>query len=132
VAGDLKTARYNAADEAERQALGLTKDERNVIAVIGDGAMSAGMAYVAVNKAGALKSRLIVVLNDNAMSIAPPVGALDSHLRGLVAEPGAQASLFANLGLRYVGPVDGHDAVALAKLFTELRDGPAGPVLVHV
>ena len=58
----------------------LKGDARNVIAVIGDGAMSAGMAYEAMNNAGAMKSRLIVVLNDNDMSIAPPVGALSAYL----------------------------------------------------
>src|SRR6202522_3533394 len=52
----------------------------NVVAVIGDGAMSAGMAYEALNNAGAARSRLIVVLNDNDMSIAPPVGALSAYL----------------------------------------------------
>src|SRR5262249_26768675 len=52
----------------------------NVIAVIGDGAMSAGMAYEAMNNAGAMNSRLIVILNDNDMSIAPPVGALSAYL----------------------------------------------------
>ncbi len=57
----------------------------NVIAVIGDGAMSAGMAYEAMNNAGALRSRLIVVLNDNDMSIAPPVGALSGHLSRLLS-----------------------------------------------
>jgi len=109
----------------------LTGGDNHVIAVIGDGAMSAGMAYEAMNNAGALKSRLIVVLNDNAMSIAPPVGALDKHLRELVATRGAQASIFTSLGFKYVGPVDGHDVTALAKLFEELRDGEPGPVLVH-
>jgi 1-deoxy-D-xylulose-5-phosphate synthase len=109
----------------------LTGGSNHVIAVIGDGAMSAGMAYEAMNNAGALKSRLIVVLNDNAMSIAPPVGALETHLRELVATRGAQASIFTGLGFKYVGPVDGHDVTALASLFEELRDGPAGPVLVH-
>src|SRR5262249_5600310 len=76
----------------------------------------------------------IVVLNDNAMSIAPPVGALDAHLRHLASAPDADAvkNLFTALGFRYVGPLDGHDAAALAKLFAELRDGPSGPVLVHV
>ncbi|HVO04937.1 MAG TPA: 1-deoxy-D-xylulose-5-phosphate synthase [Candidatus Cybelea sp.] len=54
--------------------------KRNVIAVIGDGAMSAGMAYEAMNNAGAMKNRLIVILNDNDMSIAPPVGALSAYL----------------------------------------------------
>src|ERR1700744_4743874 len=58
----------------------LKDEKRNVIAVIGDGSMSAGMAYEAMNNAGATRSRLIVILNDNDMSIAPPVGALNAHL----------------------------------------------------
>ncbi len=58
---------------------------RNVIAVIGDGSMSAGMAYEAMNNAGALKSRLVVVLNDNDMSIAPPVGAMSAYLSRLLS-----------------------------------------------
>ena len=57
----------------------------NVIAVIGDGAMSAGMAYEAMNNAGHLKSRLIVILNDNDMSIAPPTGAMSAYLARLVS-----------------------------------------------
>lgn len=57
----------------------------NVVAVIGDGAMSAGMAYEAMNNAGALGSRLIVILNDNDMSIAPPVGAMSAYLARLVS-----------------------------------------------
>ncbi len=63
----------------------LNGDDNNVIAVIGDGAMSAGMAYEAMNNAGALKSRLIVVLNDNDMSIAPPVGAMSAYLARLLS-----------------------------------------------
>src|SRR5437016_4642644 len=55
----------------------------NVISVIGDGAMSAGMAYEAMNNAGAMNSRLIVILNDNDMSIAPPVGAMSAYLSRL-------------------------------------------------
>ncbi len=62
----------------------------NVVAVIGDGAMSAGMAYEAMNNAGALKSRLIVILNDNDMSIAPPVGAMSAYFARL--NSGAYAS----------------------------------------
>ena len=58
----------------------LSNNKNNVIAVIGDGAMSAGMAYEAMNNAGALKSNLIVVLNDNDMSIARPVGAMSKYL----------------------------------------------------
>ena len=57
----------------------------DAIAVIGDGAMSAGMAYEALNNAGHLKKRLIVILNDNEMSIAPPVGAMSSYLSRLYA-----------------------------------------------
>src|ERR1700722_19394074 len=63
----------------------LKGDDRNVICVIGDGAMSAGMAYEAMNNAGALHSRLIVILNDNDMSIAPPVGAMSAYLSRLMS-----------------------------------------------
>ena len=63
----------------------LSNDKNNVIAVIGDGAMSAGMAYEAMNNAGALKSKLIVVLNDNDMSIARPVGAMSNYLAKLLS-----------------------------------------------
>ena len=70
--GDLEDSRLRGKDT-------------HVIAVIGDGAMSAGMAYEAMNNAGALKSRLIVILNDNDMSIAPPVGAMSRYLTKLVS-----------------------------------------------
>jgi len=63
----------------------LSQVERNVIAVIGDGSMSAGMAYEAMNNAGSKNSRLIVVLNDNDMSIAPPVGAMSAYLSRLIS-----------------------------------------------
>jgi 1-deoxy-D-xylulose-5-phosphate synthase len=63
----------------------LSGKPHNVVAVIGDGAMSAGMAYEAMNNAGAMHSRLIVVLNDNDMSIAPPTGAMSSYLARLVS-----------------------------------------------
>ena len=63
----------------------LSNDSNNVVAVIGDGAMSAGMAYEAMNNAGAMKSKLIVVLNDNDMSIARPVGAMSKYLTRLLS-----------------------------------------------
>ncbi len=63
----------------------LSNDNNNVIAVIGDGAMSAGMAYEAMNNAGAMKSKLIVILNDNDMSIARPVGAMSKYLAKLLS-----------------------------------------------
>jgi 1-deoxy-D-xylulose-5-phosphate synthase len=65
----------------------LKGEKRHVIAVIGDGAMSAGMAYEAMNNAGAMDAKLIVILNDNDMSIAPPTGAMRSYLAKLVSGP---------------------------------------------
>jgi 1-deoxy-D-xylulose-5-phosphate synthase len=103
----------------------------HVVAVIGDGALSGGMAYEAMNHAGSLKSRLIVILNDNGMSIAPAVGALERHLQDL--RRGKLPSLFEGLGFRHEGPVDGHDMSALLDTLTGLRDAPGeGPVLLHV
>jgi 1-deoxy-D-xylulose-5-phosphate synthase len=63
----------------------LAGEHRNIVAVIGDGAMSAGMAYEAMNNAGAMDSRLIVILNDNEMSIAPPVGAMSAYLSRILS-----------------------------------------------
>jgi 1-deoxy-D-xylulose-5-phosphate synthase len=110
----------------------LIGNANHVIAVIGDGAMSAGMAYEALNNAGALKNRFIVVLNDNQMSIAPPVGGMSDYFaRMQKARP--ETSFFEELGFRHIGPVDGHDVDALVCLFESLRDDPnAGPVLVHL
>jgi len=140
--------------------------KNNVIAVIGDGSMSAGMAYEAMNNAGALNSRLIVILNDNDMSIAPPVGAMSAYLarllssqtygsareilknlahrmpkffedRALRAEEYARGmvtggALFEELGLFYVGPIDGHNLDHLLPVLTNVRDNGNGPVLIHV
>src|SRR5438046_2202273 len=66
----------------------LKGERRNVVCVIGDGAMSAGMAYEAMNNAGAAGERLVVVLNDNDMSIAPPVGAMSAYLARLISSRG--------------------------------------------
>ena len=134
----------------------LSGDDNHVVAIIGDGAMSAGMAYEAMNNAGARKSRLLVVLNDNDMSIAPPVGALSRHLAGLVAskvnqaeggptlsvqelakdsEDGARSSgaLFENLGFLYVGPIDGHSFDHLVPVLESIRDDECDrPILLHV
>ena len=63
----------------------LSNNKNNVVAVIGDGAMSAGMAYEAMNNAGALRSNLIVILNDNDMSIARPVGAMSKYLANILS-----------------------------------------------
>lgn len=138
----------------------------NVIAVIGDGAMSAGMAYEAMNNAGAMDSRLIIILNDNDMSIAPPVGGMSAYLARLIsgsayrsvrdfakeiaklfpksieqrarrAEEFARGmatggTLFEELGLYYVGPIDGHNLDHLLPVLKNVRDAGQGPILVHV
>ncbi len=106
--------------------------DNHVIAVIGDGAMSAGMAYEAINNAGHLKSRLLVVLNDNNMSIAPATGALNAHLNELTATGSGDDTLFEKLGMRHIGPVDGHDVLALVDALEAIRDGEAAPVLLHI
>ncbi len=144
----------------------LKGEKRNVIAVIGDGSMSAGMAYEAMNNAGALDARLIVILNDNDMSIAPPTGAMSAYLARLVSGPAyrnlreiakqvskklpkffqekarrteefargfwAGGTMFEELGMYYVGPVDGHNLDHLLPVLTNIRDNIDGPVLVHV
>jgi 1-deoxy-D-xylulose-5-phosphate synthase len=111
----------------------LSGGDNRVIAVIGDGAMSAGMAFEALNNAGAQQGQLLVVLNDNDMSIARPVGALSRHLNELTCKDGAETgALFEKLGFRYLGPIDGHDLEALVPTLEAIRDGEAGPVLLHV
>jgi 1-deoxy-D-xylulose-5-phosphate synthase len=79
----------------------LSHSKRNVIAVIGDGAMSAGMAYEALNNAGALDARLIVILNDNDMSIAPPTGAMSAYLARLAS--GRTYMGFRDMGKKLTG-----------------------------
>ncbi|MGZ5960907.1 MAG: 1-deoxy-D-xylulose-5-phosphate synthase [Rhizomicrobium sp.] len=107
--------------------------DNHVIAVIGDGAMSAGMAYEAINNAGALGSRLLVILNDNDMSIAPATGALNKHLNELTVTKSGTNTLFEKLGMRHLGPIDGHDINALVAVLEEIRDDQeGGPVLLHI
>jgi 1-deoxy-D-xylulose-5-phosphate synthase len=156
----------------------LLGNKNSVIAVIGDGAMTAGQAYEAMNNAGFLDSNLIVVLNDNKQVSLPtatldgpatPVGALSSTLSKMQASPkfrmlreaaksitkqiGPQAhevaakvdeyargmvsaqgsTLFEELGLYYIGPVDGHNVEDLVSIFEKVKSMPApGPVLIHI
>ncbi len=86
----------------------LKQDDRHVVAVIGDGAMSAGMAYEAMNNAGAMRSRLIVILNDNDMSIAPPVGAMSAYLSRLLSSHSflSLRELAARMAKRFPGPIE--------------------------
>ena len=81
----------------------LKKEDHNVVCVIGDGAISAGMAYEAMNNAGSMKSKLIVILNDNDMSIAPPVGAMSAYLSRLLSGKTFQSarSLAKNMAKRF-------------------------------
>jgi 1-deoxy-D-xylulose-5-phosphate synthase len=111
-------------------------DRRNVVAVIGDGALTGGMAYEALNHAGGTGAALLVVLNDNGMSISENVGGLDRTLARLRAgKPGESGphpeALFEELGFAYSGPVDGHDLPMLLRALREARQRH-GPRLLHV
>ena len=104
--------------------------DRRVVAIVGDGAMTGGMCWEALNNIGAAPDRpIVIVLNDNGRSYAPTVGGLARHLAEL-RQPGRGRSLFEDLGLAYLGPVNGHD---IAEIETALRR--AGelhrPVVVH-
>ncbi|QCX74633.1 1-deoxy-D-xylulose-5-phosphate synthase [Streptomyces sp. YIM 121038] len=107
---------------------------RAVVAVIGDGALTGGMAWEALNNLGAARERpVVVVVNDNGRSYAPTVGALANRLADVKAGRGARAcqNLFTELGFAYFGPADGHNT---AELETVLRQARAlrRPVVVHV
>ncbi|NLE07854.1 MAG: 1-deoxy-D-xylulose-5-phosphate synthase, partial [Dehalococcoidales bacterium] len=146
----------------------LSHDDYHVVAIIGDGAVTGGMALEAFNQAGHLGSNMTVVLNDNGMSISPTVGALarlmakvrfdhryhrakerswrilknipfgrklwwagrqvESCVKGLVMP----TVLWEELGLTYIGPVDGHNIKELETAFTQAKNFKKGPVLVHV
>jgi len=139
-------------------------DPSRTVAVIGDGAMTAGLAFEALNHAGATNANLLVILNDNAMSISENVGGLsryfarilssqfylsvrESGKRMLKGLPGAKAlakrteehmkgmvvpgTLFDELGLNYMGPIDGHDLPALVATLNNIRD-LQGPQFLHL
>jgi 1-deoxy-D-xylulose-5-phosphate synthase len=86
----------------------LKGEDRHVVCVIGDGAMSAGMAYEAMNNAGTIRAKLIVILNDNDMSIAPPVGAMSAYLSRLISSRPflSMRDLMARLARRFPGPIE--------------------------
>jgi len=142
----------------------LKEEDKQVVAVIGDGAMTAGMAYEALSHAGSIDENILVVLNDNQMSISENVGGLKNYLAKVWASPlynqirkGGKTvlrfipaatriarkaeiqakglltpgTLFEELGLSYIGPVNGHDPVAMVKILNELK-GMEGPRLLHV
>jgi 1-deoxy-D-xylulose-5-phosphate synthase len=111
-------------------------DHRKVVAVIGDGAITGGMAYEALNHAGGIAPDMLVVLNDNGMSISENVGGLDRTLARLRAGEAGESgphpeALFEELGFVYSGPVDGHDLPKLLSALREVKDR-RGPQLLHV
>ncbi len=125
----------------------LQNKSHRVIAVIGDGALTAGMAYEALNNAGSISNDLIVILNDNDMSISPTTGALSAYLKKKVSSGKAWSKLskifgrsqavkknyelFSSLGFDCVGPIDGHDLGALVCELKKIKT-TKGPKLLHV
>lgn len=103
---------------------------QRTVAVIGDGAMTAGMAFEALNHLSDLGADVLVVLNDNAMSISTHVGGLGKYFARLqnIRDP---ANLFDDMGLAYTGPIDGHDLPLVVATLNELKDS-TGPRLLHV
>ncbi|MBB2893676.1 1-deoxy-D-xylulose-5-phosphate synthase [Flexivirga oryzae] len=108
----------------------MTGRKRRVVAVVGDGSLTGGMAWEALNNIGASDRPVIVVLNDNGRSYDPTVGALARHLAELRAGT-ATSNLLESLGFGYIGVVDGHDFRALDKALKAAR-AHTGPVVVHV
>jgi 1-deoxy-D-xylulose-5-phosphate synthase len=136
----------------------LKGEKRRAVAVIGDGAMTAGMAFEALNNAGDMDIDLLVVLNDNDMSISPPVGALNKYLArlmsgrvyttalglgervlGQIAKRAEEhvkgmvtpGTMFEEFGFNYIGPIDGHDLDALIPTLSNIRQ-LRGPQFLHV
>ena len=140
------------------------EDPSRTVAVIGDGAMTAGLAFEALNHAGATSANLLVILNDNAMSISENVGGLSRYFARILSSqfylsvrergkrmlsglPGAKAlarrteehmkgmvvpgTLFDELGLNYMGPLDGHDFSALVATLNNIKD-LQGPQFLHL
>ena len=106
-------------------------DTRKFVAVIGDGAMTAGMAFEALDHAGDLSANLLVVLNDNGMSISENVGGLAKRLEKRGDGVSVPSSMFEELGFHYIGPIDGHDVPKLLEVLRALKQRH-GPQLLHV
>jgi len=107
----------------------LLGDDARTVAVVGDGALTGGMAWEALNNIAAAKHRpLVIVVNDNAHSYSPTIGGLANHLATLRLSNGY--GLFEDLGLKYLGPVDGHDLTAVEKALRNAKNY-GGPVIVH-
>src|SRR5205823_1128569 len=118
------------ADGLARAQRLLGEKHRRVVAVIGDGALTGGIAWEALNNLGSGGGRVVMVLNDNGRSYAPTVGGLASHLAALRTGRHTGPNLFQTLGLDYVGPVDGHDIAAVEAAFQRAAT-LEHPVVVH-
>ncbi|WP_083672866.1 1-deoxy-D-xylulose-5-phosphate synthase [Micromonospora sp. CB01531] len=121
------------------RAYALDGPDRAVVAVIGDGALTGGLAWEALNSLAGSPGRVVVVLNDNGRSYAPTVGGLAAHLASLRAKAGSPggrsreatgSDFFQALGLRYLGPVDGHDVAQLEAALQQARASDQS-VVVH-
>jgi 1-deoxy-D-xylulose-5-phosphate synthase len=149
------------------KAFALRGEDRHVVAVVGDGALTGGMCWEALNNIAAAKNRLVIVVNDNGRSYAPTIGGLADHLSTLRLNPGYERVLdlvkdalgstpvvgkpvyevlhavkkgikdavspqpmFEDLGLKYLGPVDGHDVAAMESALRRAK-GFNAPVIVH-
>ena len=105
-----------------------------VIAVIGDGSMTGGLAFEGLNNAGHLKKDLLVVLNDNTWSISKNVGAISKYLTSIMADEKfnkLRSEIWELTGFRYFGPIDGHDLPLLIDTLKHLKNLP-GPLMLHI
>ncbi|CCH33335.1 1-deoxy-D-xylulose-5-phosphate synthase [Actinosynnema sp. NPDC047251] len=112
------------------KALRLKGSARRVVAIVGDGALTGGMAWEALNNLASTEHPVVIVLNDNGRSYAPTVGGLGAHLGALRSGRAEPGNLFQDLGLAYLGPVDGHDPADLECALTEAA-ALGRPVVVH-
>jgi 1-deoxy-D-xylulose-5-phosphate synthase len=108
--------------------------QRTVVCIVGDGSLTGGMAWEALNNIAAAKElKLVIVVNDNGRSYSPTIGGLTTYLSTLRSSRGAGSThgMFVDLGLKYLGPVDGHDIPALESALAQAKNFGA-PVIVHV
>ena len=101
------------------------------IAVIGDASIASGMAFEAINHLGTTNTNVLVILNDNAMSIDPSVGALKAHFTDIKKGETKKGIVFECFNLAYSGPTDGHDVIKLVRVLQDLKK-TRGPQLLHV
>jgi 1-deoxy-D-xylulose-5-phosphate synthase len=104
------------------------EEEKVTIAVVGDGALTGGQAYEAINNAAATDANVLIVINDNHISIDASTGSMDLHLQEIVKQ---NDNFFTFLGLPYAGPVDGHDLEALTHALQKVMTAK-GPRVLHV